>query len=74
MGGGAMNRRASWLPVLPGAAWRLLAGEILSAAGSRLTLPFVLVYLHEVGGAGSDGGGVGDSSCARPVRPTDAGR
>ena len=45
-----MNRRASWLPVLPGAAWRLLGGECLSAVGSGLTLPFLLVYLHEVRG------------------------
>jgi MFS family permease len=50
MRGGAMNRRASWLPVLPGAAWRLLGGECLSALGSGLTLPFLLVYLHDVRG------------------------
>jgi hypothetical protein len=46
----AMSRPASCLPVLPGAAWRLLAGESVATSGSGLTLPFLLVYLHEVGG------------------------
>jgi len=36
--------------VLPGAAWRLLGGETLSALGCGLTLPFLLVYLHDVRG------------------------
>jgi MFS family permease len=45
-----MRARSSWLPELPREAWRLLAGESLSALGCGLTLPFLLVYLHEVRG------------------------
>lgn len=39
-----------WLPTLPRPAWVLLAGDALSALGSGLTLPFLVIYLHEVRG------------------------
>jgi MFS family permease len=38
------------LPALPRQAWVLLAGVGLSALGSGLTLPFLLVYLNQVRG------------------------
>jgi MFS family permease len=38
------------LPGLPRDAWLLLAGVALSALGSGLTLPFLLVYLNQVRG------------------------
>ncbi|WP_214107938.1 MFS transporter [Acrocarpospora catenulata] len=38
------------LPDLPREAWRILAGNAVSAFGSGLTLPFFLVYLHNVRG------------------------
>jgi MFS family permease len=38
------------VPRLPRAAWIVLGGDALSAIGSGLTLPFLLVYLHEVRG------------------------
>ena len=34
------------IPRLPGPAWAVLGGDALSAAGSGMTLPFLLVYLH----------------------------
>lgn len=45
-----MNRTAPFVPRLPRAAWILLAGDALSAVGSGLTLPFLLVYLSRVRG------------------------
>jgi MFS family permease len=49
---------------LPRAAWRVLAAAALSAVGTGLTLPFLLVYLHSVRGlslslAGAVAGTVG---------------
>jgi MFS family permease len=41
-----------FLPELPRAAWIVLGGDSLSAVGSGLTLPFFLVYLHDVRGIG----------------------
>jgi MFS family permease len=38
------------IPRLPRAAWVVLAGDALSAIGSGITLPFLLVYLHTVRG------------------------
>ena len=38
------------LPRLPTVAWIVLAGDALSAVGSGMTLPFLLVYLHTVRG------------------------
>ena len=38
------------VPALPRAAWTLLGGTWLSALGTGLTLPFLLVYLHQVRG------------------------
>ncbi len=41
-----------FLPELPRDGWILLAGDAVSAVGSGLTLPFLLVYLHHVRGLG----------------------
>jgi len=41
---------AGLVPPLPRLAWLVLGGDALSAAGSGLTLPFLLVYLHQVRG------------------------
>nr|WP_307801376.1 MFS transporter [Microbispora triticiradicis] len=38
------------LPRLPGHAWLILCGDAVSAVGAGLTLPFLLVYLHDVRG------------------------
>ncbi len=38
------------VPVLPGSAWVLLGADALSAMGSGMTLPFLMVYLHTVRG------------------------
>jgi MFS family permease len=38
------------LPDLPPKAWVVLGGDLLSAIGSGLTLPFFVVYLHRVRG------------------------
>jgi MFS family permease len=40
------------VPELPRDGWILLAGDAVSAVGSGLTLPFLLVYLHELRGLG----------------------
>ena len=45
-----MPRVRSLMPVLPRAAWVVLAGDAVSALGSGLTLPFLLVYLHQARG------------------------
>ena len=42
--------RRSLVPRLPRAAWVVLGGDTLSAIGSGLTLPFLLVYFHRVRG------------------------
>jgi MFS family permease len=52
------------LPRLPRAAWIVLGGDALSAVGSGLTLPFFVVYLHEVRGLELDLAGVAVSSVA----------
>lgn len=49
---------------MPAAAWRMLGAAVLSALGTGLTLPFLLVYLHSVRGldlslAGAVAGTVG---------------
>jgi MFS family permease len=41
---------AGLVPRLPRLAWLVLGGDALSAAGSGLTLPFLLVYLHQARG------------------------
>jgi len=38
------------IPRLPRPAWAVLGGDALSAVGSGMTLPFLLVYLHAVRG------------------------
>jgi MFS family permease len=45
-----MPRVRSLVPALPRAAWIVLAGDAVSALGSGLTLPFLLVYLHQARG------------------------
>ncbi len=37
-----------WLPRLPRVAWVVLGGDALSAVGSGMTLPFLLVYLSRI--------------------------
>src|SRR3954449_13053242 len=38
------------VPRLPRAAWIVLGGDLLSALGSGMTMPFFIVYLHRVRG------------------------
>lgn len=38
------------VPRLPRAAWIVLGGDLLSAVGSGLTMPFLIVYLHRARG------------------------
>ena len=40
----------TFVPRLPRPAWIVLAGDLLSALGSGLTMPFFIVYLHRVRG------------------------
>jgi MFS family permease len=40
------------VPELPRGAWILVGADAVSAVGSGLTLPFLLVYLHQVRGLG----------------------
>ncbi len=40
----------SFIPDLPPKVWRILAGDALSALGSGLVLPFLVVYLRDVRG------------------------
>ncbi|MFY9915583.1 MAG: MFS transporter [Nocardioidaceae bacterium] len=43
-----MQRRSGLVPRLPRDAWVVLGGDALSAVGSGLTLPFLLVYLSRI--------------------------
>jgi MFS family permease len=52
------------VPELPRGGWTLLAGEAISAVGSGLTLPFLLVYLHDVRGLGLGEAGLALSTVA----------
>jgi MFS family permease len=45
-----MNSATRLLPSLPRQAWIILGGDLLSAVGSGLTIPFLIVYLHRVRG------------------------
>jgi MFS family permease len=38
------------VPKLPRSAWIVLSGDLLSALGSGMTMPFFIVYLHRVRG------------------------
>lgn len=49
---------------LPGGAWTLLAADVISAVGSGMTLPFLLVYLHDVRGMGLGVAGLAVSAVA----------
>ena len=44
--------RAKLIPVLSRPAWLVLAADALSAVGSGLSLPFLLIYLNQVRGIG----------------------
>jgi MFS family permease len=57
-------RLRALVPDLPRAAWVLLGGDALSALGSGLTLPFLLVYLHEVRGIGLASAGLAVAAIA----------
>jgi len=52
------------VPELPRGAWTLLAGDAICAIGSGMTLPFLLVYLHEVRGLGLGAAGLAVSAVA----------
>jgi MFS family permease len=52
------------VPELPRDAWTLLAGDVVSAIGSGMTLPFLLVYLHDVRGLGLGAAGLAVSAVA----------
>ncbi|MGI8406933.1 MAG: MFS transporter, partial [Actinomycetota bacterium] len=41
---------SSFIPHLPGRAWRVLAGDSVAALGTGLVLPFIVVYLRDVRG------------------------
>jgi MFS family permease len=45
-----MSRHPTLIPRLPKDAWIVLAADALSAVGSGLTLPFLLIYLHAIRG------------------------
>ncbi|MBB2911425.1 MFS family permease [Streptosporangium becharense] len=45
-----MTSVGTLVPRLPRQAWLVLGGDAVSALGSGLTLPFFLVYLHQVRG------------------------
>jgi MFS family permease len=45
-----MSRLRALIPALPRDAWVVLGADALSAVGTGLTLPFLLVYLHDVRG------------------------
>lgn len=47
-----MARIRALVPDLTRDAWIILGGDLLSAVGTGLTLPFLVVYLHEVRGIG----------------------
>lgn len=47
---GPVASPTSLVPRLPREAWVVLGGDALSALGSGLTLPFLLIYFHQVRG------------------------
>jgi MFS family permease len=54
----------AFLPTLPRQAWIILGGDLLSAIGSGLTLPFLVVYLHRVRGLDLELAGAAASTIA----------
>jgi predicted MFS family arabinose efflux permease len=46
------------LPPLGGRAWRLLAGVLMFEIGTGMTLPLVIVYLHDLRGIGLGDAGI----------------
>lgn len=52
------------VPELPRGAWTLLAADAISSLGSGMTLPFLLVYLHDVRGLGLGAAGLAVSAVA----------
>jgi nitrate/nitrite transporter NarK len=59
-----MRARASLLPHLPRTAWLLLCGESVAAVGGGLTLPFLLVHLHDVRGLQLEAAGLASAFLA----------
>ena len=49
---------ARFLPPVGRRAWRLLAGVLLFEVGTGMTLPLVIVYLHDARGLGLGDAGV----------------
>jgi MFS family permease len=46
----AVERVSGWIPPLGVRAWRLLGGVLLFEVGTGMTLPLVIVYLHQARG------------------------
>ena len=59
-----MSGMRALVPELPRGAWTLLAVDAISALGSGMTLPFLLVYLHDVRGLGLGAAGLAVSAVA----------
>ena len=58
MRGAALRLGARVVPPLGARAWRLLAGVVAFEVGTGMTLPLVIVYLHESRGIGLAAAGV----------------
>jgi predicted MFS family arabinose efflux permease len=52
------------VPSLRRDAWTVLAADALSAVGTGLTLPFLLIYLHNIGGLSLGSAGLAVSTIA----------
>ena len=59
-----MSRMRALMSELPRDAWTLLGADFVSAVGSGLTLPFLIVYLHQVRGLGLGEAGLALSTVA----------
>ena len=59
-----MNRINDLVPALPRQAWTVLGGHAITAVGSGLTLPFLLVYLSSVRGISLGTAGLAVSTVA----------
>ncbi len=52
------------IPTLPRRAWCVLGGDALAAVGGGMTIPYLVVYLHEVRGIGIGLAGLAASTLA----------
>ena len=59
-----MSGMRALVPELPRGAWTLLAADAVCSLGSGMTLPFLLVYLHDVRGLGLGAAGLAVSAVA----------